>query len=76
MYIHQKGRIHRDVKSDNMLINDSGAVKIADFGHAAQLTKEKVKRHTVVGTPYWMAPELIRGENYDERVDIWSLGIM
>lgn len=76
MYIHQKGRIHRDVKSDNMLINDAGAVKISDFGHAAQLTKEKAKRHTVVGTPYWMAPELIRGEDYDEKVDVWSLGIM
>lgn len=76
MYIHSKGRLHRDVKSDNLLINDAGAVKISDFGHAAQLTKEKVKRHTVVGTPYWMAPELIRGDDYDEKVDIWSLGIM
>jgi serine/threonine protein kinase len=75
IYVHQKGRIHRDVKSDNFLINDKGLVKMSDFGHAAQLTAEKAKRHTVVGTPYWMAPELIRGEDYDEKVDIWSLGI-
>lgn len=76
VYVHQKGRIHRDVKSDNFLINDAGEVKISDFGHAAQLTQAKVKRHTVVGTPYWMAPELIRGDDYDEKVDMWSLGIM
>merc|ERR1711991_85577 len=50
--------------------------KIADFGYAAQLTQEKTKRNTIVGTPYWMAPELIRGQNYDTKVDIWSLGIM
>jgi serine/threonine protein kinase len=62
--------------SDNLLINDAGHIKISDFGHAAQLTRDKAKRHTVVGTPYWMAPELIRGDDYDEKVDVWSLGIM
>jgi len=51
-------------------------VKIADFRYAAQLTSQKTKRNTIVGTPYWMAPELIRGQNYDTKVDIWSLGIM
>lgn len=63
-------------QSDNFLINQKGEVKLSDFGHAAQLTQAKKKRHTVVGTPYWMAPELIRGEDYDEKVDIWSLGVM
>lgn len=53
-YVHSKGRIHRDVKSDNFLINDKGELKLSDFGHAAQLTLSKTKRHTVVGTPYWM----------------------
>ena len=75
-YIHAKHRIHRDVKSDNVLLNTKGEVKIADFGYAAQLTQQQQKRNTVVGTPYWMAPELIRGHDYGTRVDIWSLGIM
>ena len=48
----------------------------ADFGFAAQLTETQQKRNTVVGTPYWMAPELIEGHDYDAKVDVWSLGIM
>jgi len=75
-YIHRSHRIHRDIKSDNILLNSRGEVKIADFGYAAQLTEEKNKRRTVVGTPYWMAPELIRGHDYGTKVDIWSTGIM
>jgi serine/threonine protein kinase len=75
-YIHGKHRIHRDIKSDNILLNTKGEVKIADFGYAAQLTEQQKKRNTVVGTPYWMAPELIRGHDYGVKVDIWSLGIM
>jgi len=75
-YIHNLHRVHRDIKSDNILLNDRGEVKLADFGYAAQLTQQKQKRNTIVGTPYWMAPELIRGQSYDTKVDIWSLGIM
>uniref|UniRef100_A0A7S1YKR7 non-specific serine/threonine protein kinase n=1 Tax=Sexangularia sp. CB-2014 TaxID=1486929 RepID=A0A7S1YKR7_9EUKA len=75
-YVHDKGQIHRDIKSDNILVGRSGVVKLADFGYAAQLSEAGQKRNTIVGTPYWMAPELIRGSNYDFKVDVWSLGIM
>jgi len=74
--IHVKHNIHRDIKSDNILINEKGIIKISDFGFAAQLTTKKLKRKTIVGTPYWMAPELIKGQEYDEKVDIWSVGIL
>eukprot|EP01039_Chlorochromonas_danica_P001491 gene1491-1625_t len=74
-FMHREFRLHRDIKSDNVLINYEGEVKVADFGFAINLTAEQVKRTSVVGTPYWMAPELIRGLEYDFKVDIWSLGI-
>ncbi|KAL7714360.1 p21-activated kinase [Entamoeba marina] len=75
-FIHQLHCIHRDIKSDNMLLTSEGHVKLADFGYAAQLNQKQKNRNTVVGTPYWMAPELIRGHDYGVKIDIWSLGIM
>jgi len=75
-YIHQMHCIHRDIKSDNILLNRKGQIKLADFGFACQLTKEKAKRTSVIGTPYWMPPEIIGGHEYGTKVDIWSLGIM
>jgi len=74
-FVHRSHRLHRDIKSDNVLLDFEGNVKIADFGFAAGLTKETRDRRSVVGTPYWMAPELIRGLPYDDKVDVWSLGI-
>ena len=52
-YLHENNQIHRDMKSDNILINDNGEIKIADFGFAAQLTVGNASRETMVGTPYW-----------------------
>ena len=75
-YIHSLHRLHRDIKSDNILISSSGSIRLADFGFAAQLTAQHSQRHTVIGTPYWMAPEVIEGVEYGPKVDIWSLGIM
>jgi serine/threonine protein kinase len=58
------------------LLNKEGDVKIADFGFATQLTQEKARRKSVVGTPAWMAPELILKTNYNDGVDVWSTGII
>ena len=74
-FMHTNHRLHRDIKSDNILVEPDGRVKVTDFGFAINLTKEQDKRTSVVGTPYWMAPELIRGLEYDGKVDVWSLGI-
>ena len=75
-YLHQKHIIHRDIKSDNILVDKEGQVKLADFGYSAQLTQQRDARSSKVGTVCWMAPELIKGERrYKTGVDIWSLGI-
>jgi len=74
-FLHSRKRIHRDIKVDNILVNNTGEVKLADFGTAVQLTFQRLRRTTLAGTPYYMAPELIQRIPYNEKVDIWSVGI-
>jgi cGMP-dependent protein kinase len=71
-YLHRKKIIYRDVKPENVMINDKGFVKIIDFG----TVKEIIERtSTIIGTPHYMAPEIIKGEGYSFQVDIWSTAV-
>ncbi|KAM3717943.1 Serine/threonine-protein kinase PAK [Dirofilaria immitis] len=75
-YLHSKGVVHRDIKSDSILLTKNGVAKISDFGFCGQLSVDIPQRRSLVGTPYWMSPEVISRLPYGTEADIWSLGIM
>ncbi|XP_044599606.1 mitogen-activated protein kinase kinase kinase kinase 5 isoform X8 [Cotesia glomerata] len=77
-YLHGMGKMHRDIKGANILLTESGDVKLADFGVSAQITATINKRKSFIGTPYWMAPEVAAVERkggYNQLCDIWACGI-
>ncbi|KAJ3424280.1 serine/threonine-protein kinase [Anaeramoeba flamelloides] len=74
-YFHSQGKMHRDIKADNILVSGDGSVKICDFGVSGNLDECTTKPKSFVGTPFWMAPEVIKKQPYNEKADIWSLGI-
>ncbi|XP_060734918.1 mitogen-activated protein kinase kinase kinase kinase 3 isoform X1 [Tachysurus vachellii] len=77
-YLHNKGKMHRDIKGANILLTDNGYVKLADFGVSAQISATLAKRKSFIGTPYWMAPEVAAVERkggYNQLCDIWAVGI-
>ncbi|XP_026861395.1 STE20-like kinase b isoform X2 [Electrophorus electricus] len=80
LYLHENKIIHRDLKAGNILFTLDGDVKLADFGVSAKNTKTLQRRDSFIGTPYWMAPEVVMCETskdrpYDYKADIWSLGV-
>ena len=75
-FLHRQGVIHRDIKSDSVLLGEDGRVKLAEFGFCGAVGGEVAQRRSLVGTPYWMAPEVISRVGYGTEVDIWSLGVL
>ena len=75
-HVHDKKILHRDLKSQNIFMTKRGMIKLGDFGIARVLSNTRSKAKTVVGTPYYLSPEIIKSESYNFKSDIWSLGVL
>ena len=76
-YLHLKNIVYRDLKPENVMVESDGYLKLIDMGTAKQLTQDKgFRTFTIIGTPHYMAPEVMKGKGYSFAVDIWSLGIL
>ena len=75
-HTHDKKILHRDLKSQNIFMTKRGIIKLGDFGIARVLSNTRSRAKTVVGTPYYLSPEIIRQEGYSFKSDIWSLGVL
>jgi len=74
-FMEKNNKIHRDIKPHNILLNSKGEAKLADFGISRDMSDSGTKRKTVIGTPFYLAPEVIKETGYDTKADIWALGI-
>ena len=75
-HVHDRKILHRDLKSQNVFLTKKGLVKLGDFGIARVLSNTKSRAKTVVGTPYYLSPEIIESSPYNFKSDIWSLGVL
>jgi cGMP-dependent protein kinase len=73
-YLHEKKYLFRDIKPENIMVLENGYIKLIDFG-TATILKDKDKTNSIIGTPQYMAPEVILGDSYSFEVDYWSIGI-
>ena len=74
--VHQEKILHRDIKSHNVFLTKDMQVKLADFGVSRVLSTSKSRAATIIGTPYYYSPEMCKGESYDQKSDIWSMGVL
>ncbi len=74
-YLHKNNIIYRDIKPENIMVDDKGFVKLIDMGTAKILKNKGGRTHTIIGTPHYMAPEILNGKGYTFSVDLWSIGI-
>jgi len=74
-HCHENKVVHRDIKAENVMVGEDGTIKLIDFGLSCQNTSKQSKMSDIVGTPYYVAPEVLKG-NYSSKCDLWSLGVL